>query len=58
MAAAFSAIIIVGAAVFPLVRTGMMEASAILSPASPLTRNWGSTTQAPSLPIRHVPTGW
>ncbi|MCY1249841.1 hypothetical protein D9M72_634120 [compost metagenome] len=58
IAAAFSAIMIVGELVLPEVIVGMIEASAILKPCSPRRRNSGSTTLAGSAPIRQVPTGW
>ncbi len=55
--AAFSAIITVGAFVFPPISRGMTEASTTLSPATPRTRRLGSTTAISSRPIRQVPTG-
>ena len=44
IAAAFSAIIIVGALVLPEVMVGMMEASAMRRPSMPMTRSCESTT--------------
>lgn len=58
MSAAFSAIMIVGAFVLPLMSVGMMEASTTRRASSPRTHNRGSTTAASSIPIRHAPTGW
>lgn len=57
MSDAFSPIIAVGACVLPLMRRGMIEASAIRSAETPRTRSYGSTTACSSLPIRQVPTG-
>lgn len=56
--AAFSAIMTVGACVFPLTIVGMTEASTTRKPATPLTRSSPSTTEAASAPIRQVPVGW
>jgi pimeloyl-ACP methyl ester carboxylesterase len=56
--AAFSPIMVDGASVLPLIRIGMIEASATRKPWTPRTRRVGSTTERSSLPIRHVPTGW
>nr|CAD7198747.1 unnamed protein product [Timema douglasi] len=58
--AAFSPIIIVGAFVFPVTTTGIIEASATLSPSTPYTLSSGSTTAIGSVdgPILHVPEGW
>ena len=57
--AALSAIMMVGAFVFPLTIEGMIEASTTRSPLKPWTRNWSSTTAALSvaIPILQVPTG-
>src|SRR5437016_2505462 len=56
--AAFSAIIIVGAAVLPDVMAGITDASTTRKPATPRTLNRASVTAAGSLsvPIFAVPT--
>src|SRR5262249_39507421 len=60
ISAAFSAIIIVGAAVLPEVIVGITDASTTRKDSTPRTRNCGSTTAygALSSPIFAVPTGW
>lgn len=55
--AALSAIIIVGAFVFPATTRGITEASTTRSPSIPRTRNLSSTTASSSLPILQVPAG-
>ena len=57
MAATFSPITIAGAFVLPLIKVGMMEASATRNPSTPRTRSAGSTTELSSMPILQVPTG-
>lgn len=49
---------IVGALVLPPINDGITDASITRRPCTPLTRNWLSTTQVSSLPMRQVPTGW
>ena len=56
--AARSPIIAEGAAVLPLTRVGMMEASTTRRPSTPRTRSSGSSTARSSAPMRQVPTGW
>src|SRR5439155_23052444 len=56
--AAFSAIMIVAALVFPDTTAGMIEASTTRSAPMPRTRSSGSTTAIGSLPILHVLVGW
>ena len=58
LAAAFSAIIMVGALVLPPMSLGMTEASITRKPSTPRTLNSQSTTDVGSLPMRHDPTGW
>src|SRR3546814_976298 len=58
IADAFSAIMMVGALVLPVVSTGITEASTTRSPCRPRSRSRESTTAAGSSPIRQVPTGW
>ena len=57
MSAAFSAIIITAALVWPVICVGIMEASTTLKPSRPRTRRLLSTTAIESAPILHVPTG-
>ena len=52
-----SAIMITGALVLPLISRGMIEASQMRRRGTPRTRNCGSTTASPSVPIRQVPQG-
>jgi hypothetical protein len=56
--APFSAIIMVGAIVFPLTSRGMIDASMMRSRSSPWTRRSESTTASSPDPIRQVPTAW
>lgn len=56
--AALSAIIIVGALVFPETSAGMTEQSATRRPSMPFTRSSRSTTAEGVGPIRQVPVGW
>ena len=57
-AAAFSAIMIVGALVLPPIRVGITDASTTRRPSIPRTCNSPSRGAASSAPIRMVPTGW
>ena len=56
--AARSAIMTVGAWVWPRMIRGITEASTTRNPSRPRTRSSQSTTAASSLPMRQVPTGW
>ncbi len=53
IADAFSPIMMLGALVFPATTCGMIEASATRNPATPCTRNRGSTTEFGPVPIAH-----
>ena len=55
--AAFSAIMMVGALVFPPMIFGITEASITRRASTPRTRKRGSTTDSASTPMRQVPTG-
>ncbi|MGY4502617.1 hypothetical protein ACVWYH_006574 [Bradyrhizobium sp. GM24.11] len=55
---AFSAIMMIGALVFPETRSGMIEPSTTRKASSPLTFSRWSTTASASLPIRQVEVGW
>ena len=57
MSDAFSAIIMVGALVFPDVILGIIDASITHRFSIPLTFNFSSTTESSPFPILHVPTG-
>ena len=57
MSEAFSAIIIVGALVFPEVILGIIEASTILKFCNPCACNLSLTTASSPFPILQVPTG-
>src|SRR6476646_11326643 len=52
MSEAFSAIMMIGALVFPDTRSGMIEPSTTRRPSSPLTFSRWSTTASASLPMR------
>ena len=52
-----SAIITVGAFVFPLTSSGMIEMSAMRRRGTPWTRSFGSTTAIESTPILQVQDG-
>ena len=56
--AAFSPMTIDTAWVCPRMMSGITDASATRRPCTPRTRNSSSTTEAASVPIRAVPTGW
>ena len=56
--APFSATMIVGALVLPLVRNGIADESMMRRPSRPCTFSAGSTTAMSSVPILQVPTGW
>ena len=56
--APFSATMIVGALVLPLVRNGIADESMTRRPSRPRTFSAGSTTAMSSVPILQVPTGW
>ena len=60
ISAHFSAIIMMGAAVFPEVMVGITDPSAMRIFLHPITCSWGFTTalSSDSSPILHVPTGW
>ena len=56
--AARSAIMTVGAWVWPRMRRGITEASTTRNPSRPRTRSSQSTTAPSSLPMRQVPAAW